>query len=199
MEREGSAVSLISLGIATAMTTVLFFGNFTLAYLVQALRGEAVPLARFALVLLLTLLGAAALLWGWRRWRRTRPQQHAAPNGAPAIPDPQHPAPAPPPAPPPAQPEVPTGDPGSRKHRLLAQGRQRLLHLAESPTGFTLDRALGDTGLSADELFYLIDELVGAGRIEAIATGRDFRYHLRETTEQPADHDPAVERKRNKR
>ena len=167
---------MVSLAVAVAATLVLFFGNFTLAYLFQALRGERIPLGSFAGVLLVTALAVGTLLWGGRRWWR-----YSHPTATPPEVSTGYVTPLPQPAsgttPPPA------ADGATSDRWLLARARNRLLELAESPEGFTLDQALADTALEPTDLTYLIDELIGARRLRAVASGHNFRYRLREPSE----------------
>lgn len=183
MEREDTAVSLIALAAALLLTLVLFFGNFAAAYLVQLLRGEGIPLARFTGVLLVEALALAALVWGGRWWWRTigGPARAARGDPIPTPPPERTPAPARTVAPTPP----PAGDGTTSDRWLLSEARRRLLTLAESPAGFTLDEALLATALEPNDLSYLIDELIGAHLLRAEASGRGFSYHLRHPAGDP--------------
>jgi hypothetical protein len=177
---------LISLATAIVATLALFFGNFTLAYLAQLLRGEAIPAARFAGVLLVTAFAVGTLLWGGRWWWRRRPRSVAA-GAAPTAYRSAEPVVTPTARPGSAPTPPPAGDGSSDDRWLFAEARRRLLILAETPPGFTLEQALAETALEPTDLSYLIDELVGARRLRAVASGRDFRYLLRDTGEAQSD------------
>jgi hypothetical protein len=158
---------LLSLAIAIAGALTLFFGNFTLAYVFQALRGESVRASGLLGSLLFTALPLAALLWAGRLWWRVRRSNTGAMRSqrVPLVRRPETLPSAPPPRP-------------SAQRATESDERERLLALAARRGGVDIDEALTGSGLRANELTYLLDAMIAEGRLEVDVTDDGLRYRL---------------------
>ncbi len=61
--RDTPTMTLFALGFGLAATLALFFGDFAVAYVVQALRGGPFPLGRFVGVGIVAGVSGAAAVW----------------------------------------------------------------------------------------------------------------------------------------
>ncbi len=163
MGRNETAVTLVALVAGVSATLALFFGNFSLAYLVQAFSGERVPVGSMLLVMLVAALSLAACGWAGRYWWwATRQAGRSADSAAPDLPTPT--------------PPLSRADSQAFQRQLLDASRTRLLELAAAKDPFTFEQGRVATGLEQIELEYLLDDLIQSRQLRSETRGSGFVY-----------------------
>ncbi len=163
MRRNETAVTLVALVAGVSATLALFFGNFSLAYLVQAFSGERVPVGSMLLVMLVAALSLAACGWAGQYWWRARRQTgRSAESAAPDLPTPT--------------PPLSRADSQAFQRQLLDASRTRLLELAAAKDPFTFEQGRVATGLEQIELEYLLDDLIQSRQLRSETRSAGFVY-----------------------
>lgn len=157
MKQSESAITIIALALGICLTTLLVFGNFSLAYLVKLFGEGRVPAGRAFIMFAVTAVNVGIigfLLRSWLKKTRALVKQEA---------------------------EEKRGPKPNRQQQWL-EAKERVLELAQTQPSFDVEQVMQVTTLSRADSEYLLDELLTRDLLGVTQEGGTFKYSLKTLT-----------------